>query len=181
MSKSLGNEIALEDSARDMFGKTMRLSDDQMLRYYELLTEMSVDDLENLRADLAAGKEHPRQVKSRLGEYLVKQFHGAKAAEQAQAEFERVFVEKGVPDDIPEFQLKSSEEPIWICHLLKETGLTPSTGEARRLIQQRAVEIDGMKITDVQQKVQRNQSSQFVLKVGKRRYMRVRTDESFSE
>lgn len=173
MSKSLDNYIAVEDSPKDMFGKTMRVSDELMLRYYELLTDISVADLEKLKADLKSGKAHPREVKVNLAKTLVARFHDQAAADNALAEFERIFVQKGLPDEVPVKEVPATDN-IWICKLMAELGLAASSSEARRLVEQKAVERDGEKITDPQLKVQLKAGEEFVLKAGKKKFVRVK-------
>lgn len=171
MSKSLDNYIALEDSPRDMFGKSMRVSDDLMLRYYELLTDISVEDLEQLKKDLKSGAKHPRAVKVELGRQMVERFHGKEAAANAVAEFDRIFVNKGLPDEIPAREVSAQE--IGICKLMVEVGLATSNGEARRLIEGKAVEKEGQKISDPQMKLALKAGENFVLKAGKKKFVRV--------
>lgn len=172
MSKSLDNYIAVEDSPRDMFGKTMRVSDELMVRYYELLTDISVEDLEKLKSDLKTGKRHPREVKVELGRLLVERFHGSEAAGNAVKEFDRIFVDKGLPDEIPSRDI-GAQKGLWICKLMVETGLATSSSEGRRLIEGRAVEKDGEKIIDPQLKVDLVAGQNFVLKAGKKKFVRV--------
>lgn len=176
MSKSLDNYIAVEDSPRDVFGKTMKVSDELMIRYYELLTDISVEDLEKLRADLKSGKKHPRDVKVQLGHFLVKRFHGEPAADNAIAEFNRIFVDKGLPDDIPLFKTKSQAQ-VWICHLMKEAGTVTSTSEARRMIEGQAVEWGGEKIKDAQLKLDLKSGEEKILKVGKKKFVKVQVEK----
>jgi len=173
MSKSLDNYIAVEDSPKDMFGKTMRVSDELMLRYYELLTDISVADLEKLKSDLKSGKAHPREVKVNLAKTLVARFHDQAAADNALAEFERIFVQKGLPDEVPVKEVSAAEN-IWICKLMAELGLAASSSEARRLVEQKAVERDGEKITDPQLKLQLKVGEEFILKAGKKKFVKVK-------
>lgn len=175
MSKSADNYIGVEDSPRDMFGKTMRVSDELMLRYYELLTDLSVSDLNQIRAQMATGELNPRDVKIRLGKEFVKRFHGAQAAEDAEAEFHRIFVDKGIPDEMPEHRLPSTFflEDIDVAGLLKDCDLVPSTSEARRLIQGNGVEIAGSKVTTMRMKFDFKPGDKIVVKVGKRKFARL--------
>jgi tyrosyl-tRNA synthetase len=175
MSKSLDNYIALEDTPRDMFGKTMRVNDELMLRYYELLTDISIEGLSALRSDLNKGAKHPRAVKVELGRLIVERFHGAEAAGRAVEEFDRIFVNKGLPDEIP-VKSVSAQSGLWICKLMVEAGLTASSSEARRLIEGRAVERDGEKIADPQLKVDLAAGESFILKAGKKKFVRVQVD-----
>lgn len=173
MSKSLDNYISIVDSPKDMFGKTMRISDDLMLRWYELLTDITPTQLKQLKKDLDEKTKHPRTVKVELAKFLIARFHSAAAAQAAEEEFNRVFVDKGLPDEIPIFKMASSSEPIWVCHLLQQAGLAPSTSEARRLIKGNAVEIDQSKITDEQLKLSLKSGSTLLIKAGKRKFAKV--------
>ncbi len=175
MSKSLDNYIGVEDTPRDMFGKTMRVSDELMLRYYELLTDISVDELNALRADLKSGAKHPRSVKVDLGRIFVERFHGREAAERAVQEFDRIFVNKGLPDEIP-VKVLEAQEGIGICKLMVDLGLAASNSDARRLIEGKAVERDGEKINDAQLKLNLAAGDSFVLRAGKKKFVRVQVN-----
>lgn len=175
MSKSLDNYIGVEDSPRDMFGKTMRVSDELMLRYYELLTDISVEELASLRADLKSGAKHPRAVKVELGRILVERFHGPEAGVKAVEEFDRIFVNKGLPDEIP-VKSVSAQQGLGICKLMVDVGLATSNGEARRLIEGKAVERDGEKIVDPHLKVDLSAGDSFILKSGKKKFVRVQVN-----
>ncbi|MBW2079907.1 MAG: tyrosine--tRNA ligase [Deltaproteobacteria bacterium] len=170
MSKSLGNYIGITEPPRDMFGKLMSVSDDLMFRYFELLSSLDLDEIKGLGDGIADGRLHPKDVKTRLAQELVERFHGAQAAEVAKADFEAQFSRGEVPDDIPEFKLFPDEKTIYVPRVLKEAGLVESTSEARRLIKQGAVSIDGNKVKSEEIEVQ---ALQAVLKVGKRRFLRV--------
>jgi len=175
MSKSLDNYIGVEDSPREMFGKTMRVSDELMIRYYELLSDISQSELESFKAQMAAGTLNPRSVKVRLAKEFVTRFHGAAAGGAAVEEFERIFVNKGVPDEMPEYRIPATHfnEDIDVASLLKDCGLVPSTSEARRLIQSNAVEIDGKKITNSREKFVFRSGDEIVAKVGKKKFARL--------
>lgn len=172
MSKSLNNYIGVEDSPRDMFGKTMRLSDDLMIRYYELLTDYTPDDIVKLKGDLKSGAKHPRDVKVALGKFFVDRFHGDGAGDKAVAEFNEIFVNKGTPDDIPEVTVDATAE-IWVCRLLADLALAASTSEAKRLVLGGGVEIDGTKITDDKMKMVLKSGQSLVVKAGKRKFAKV--------
>lgn len=172
MSKSLDNYIGVEDTARDMFGKTMRVSDELMLRYYELLTDITPGDLEKLKKDLASGVKHPRDVKVALGQTIVSRFHGEEAGRKAVEEFDRIFVNKGLPDEVPTKDIQA-QSALWICKLMVEAGLATSSSEARRLIEGKAVEREGEKIVDPQLKVDLKPGENFVLKAGKKKFVRI--------
>lgn len=172
MSKSADNYIAVEDSPREMFGKTMRVSDELMLRYYELLSDLSIDESAQLKADLKSGKKHPRQTKVELAKFLISRFHGKAAAEAAEAEFNRIFVDKGLPDEIPVHKT-AAKDSLWICHLMVEAQLAKSTSEGRRLIEGQAVEWDGVKVSDPQHKISLQVGQEKLLKVGKKKFVKV--------
>lgn len=172
MSKSLDNYIALEDSPKDIFGKTMRVSDDLMFRYYELLTDMELDKIKALKRSVDNGETHPRKAKVDLAKYLVARFHSQDAAERAEEEFNRIFVDKGLPDEVPERKIASAEA-VWICQLMKDLELAPSTSEAKRLIQGRAVELRGEKVEDPMLKLNLRAGENFILKAGKKKFVKV--------
>ncbi|MFH1184795.1 MAG: tyrosine--tRNA ligase, partial [Chloroflexota bacterium] len=139
MSKSLGNYIGILEAPREMFGKTMSISDELMWRYYSLVLCLPEDELAALKEAVAAGKRHPRDVKDELARRVVARFHDAAAAERESQEFARVFSENGLPSDIPELALPSSECPggrLGLLALLVRAGLAASNSEARRLVQQ---------------------------------------------
>jgi tyrosyl-tRNA synthetase len=170
MSKSLDNYIGITEPPQDMFGKLMSISDDLMFRYLELLSSLELEEIKGLRDGIAYGRLHPKDVKIRLAQELVERFHGARAGEAAKADFEAQFSRGEVPDDIPEFGLSPDEMTVYLPRVLKEAGLVESTSEARRLIKQGAISIDGKK---VQSEEIEAQGPQVVLKVGKRRFLRV--------
>lgn len=173
MSKSYDNYISIVDSPKEMFGKTMRVSDELMLRWYELLTDITPQDLAQLKVDLKERKKHPRDVKVNLAQFLIRRFHSHEAAVAALEEFNRMFREGGLPDEIQEYKLKTSDQPVSLAGLMKESGVAPSTTEAGRLIKSRAVEIDGEKITDERLKLDLSKAQSFVLKVGKKKFVKV--------
>ena len=170
MSKSLGNYIGITDEADDIYGKIMSVSDDLMFRYFELLSDRDLDGIEELRAGIAAGDLHPKAVKMELARELTARFHDPEAARRAEENFERVFKKHGLPDDIPEHTAAGGE--VWLPRLLAECGLVKGTGEARRLIRQNAVSLDGTKVTDEDHTLAGE--GEVLIKVGKRRFCRVR-------
>jgi tyrosyl-tRNA synthetase len=175
MSKSLDNYIGVEDSARDMFGKTMRVSDELMVRYYELLTDLTADQIAQLKADMKSGAVNPRNTKVELAKTFVRRFHGEAAAQAAEDEFNRIFVNKGVPDEMPEHKLPAARftEEVDITHLLKELDLVPSTSEARRLIQSNAVEIQSAKVSAIRAKLSVKSGDEVIVKVGKKKFAKL--------
>ena len=173
MSKSYNNYIALEDSPSEMFGKTMKINDELMIRYFELLTNKSKDQMQELKTKLNKGAIHPKKLKMELAAGFVEKFHSLKAAQTAQEEFEKVFSRSGLPSDIPEY-VTSPVSDFWICYLMQKSGLTSSTSEARRLIQSAAVEIDGKKIKDTNLKLNLKTGDLLTLKVGKRGFVKIK-------
>ncbi len=171
MSKSLGNYIAIEDAPDQMYGKVMSLSDDTMWTYWQLCTSLGEDAIEALRADVGDGVEHPKAIKQRLARSIVTDYHDVEAAESAEAEFELVFGARELPSDIPEHRVDAIE-PLWIVEAMRECGFAASNGEARRLIKQGAVTLDGERIADETAQVPAD-GTERVLKVGKRRFARL--------
>lgn len=171
MSKSLGNYIGITEKAEDIYGKTMSVSDHLMFRYYELLSDLPTDEIAILRADMEAGRIHPKKVKQRLARELTARFYGEATAVSAEENFELIFKQGELPEDMPEVCLASTDETVWLPKLLLEADLVKGTGEGRRMIQQGAVTIDGEKIQDVEYQVKT--SGELVVKVGKRRFCRV--------
>lgn len=145
MSKSLGNYIGIDESPSEMFGKVMSISDELMWRYYELLTDLSASEIANLKSQIDGG-ENPRNIKVNLAKLIIKDFHSQSDADAAEDEFNRRFVQKEIPDEIEEKKIASGEYNL--AQLLVDTGLASSKGEARRLIEQGGVKINGAKETN---------------------------------
>ena len=172
MSKSLGNYIGITETADNIYGKTLSLTDTLMFRYYELLSDLSTSEVAALQQEMEDGKVHPKAVKQQLARELTARFHGREAAIKAEENFESVFKKHDLPDDIPEKVVSTEESEIWLPRLLVDTGMVKGTGEARRMIKQNAVSVDGEKITDVDYNVKA--SGEVLLKVGKRRFCKVK-------
>ncbi len=172
MSKSLGNYIAVEDTPKDMFGKVMSISDDLMWSYYELCTGLDAAEIDQLDQQVESGELHPKAAKMALARTIATDFHGEEAAAAAEVEFEQVFADGGLPDDIAEHAF-DSDEPLWIVKVVRECGFSSSNAEARRLVAQGAVSLDGEKITDGEATVP-NDGAERVLKVGKRRFAKMK-------
>jgi tyrosyl-tRNA synthetase len=172
MSKSLGNYIGITEPAKEIYGKVMSITDTLMVRYYELLSDIDLDALAKVRDGVAGlpGGKHPMESKKALARELVGRFHGQAAAQAADDDFIMQFREKEIPEDIPVVHIGETG-PMWICRLLSETGLVASNGEARRLIQQGGVRVDGEKVTDPNQEI--TPGGEVVLQAGKRRFARV--------
>jgi tyrosyl-tRNA synthetase len=170
MSKSLGNAIAVEDPPREIYGKTMSIPDSLMWDWYLLLTDVPEREIAERRARVGAGELHPKKVKAELARRLVAEFHGEAAAQEAESEFEAVFAGGGVPEDVPEHEL----EGTWtLGKLLAAADLASSNAEARRLLQQGAVTIDGQRAGDSFLELA-PRPEPYLFKVGKRRFARVR-------
>lgn len=166
MSKSLGNYIGVTEAPSEMFGKIMSISDELMWDWYNLLSFRPLDEIAQLKADVANGK-NPRDVKILLAKEIIARFHDEAAADAAEQEFINRFQKGAMPDEMPEFTF---EGEMGIAALLKEAGLVPSTSEAIRSAQQGGVKIDGEKVDDVKQNAQKGT---FVYQVGKRKFARV--------
>jgi len=171
MSKSLGNYIGITESPDNIFGKIMSVSDELMFRYYELLSDLSVKEISVLKQELKDGKVHPKAVKIRLASELTERFHSSEEALAAERNFEQVFAKHQLPDDIPEYKISGGEEAIWLPKLLLDAGMVKSTSDGRRMIKQKAVSLDGEKVTDVDMNISAQGS--VLIKVGKRRFCQV--------
>lgn len=171
MSKSLGNYIGVSESADDIFGKILSMSDELMFRYYELLSDLSQEKISQLQQDMEQGKVHPKAVKVQLAKELVARFHDQDAADAAEKNFEQVFKRHELPDDIPEKQLNAEGATIWLPKLLLEAGLVKSTSDGRRMVKQNAVSVNGEKVADVNAEIPTD--AEVLLKVGKRRFCKV--------
>ncbi len=170
MSKSLGNYIGITESATEIFGKVMSVSDNLMWRYYDLLSLQSSASIDRLKEAVAAGR-NPRDVKLDLAEEIVARFHGAAAGPDARQQFLARFQKGAMPDDMPDVKIDGGGNPVRLTRILKEAGLTPSTSEAMRMIRQGAVKIDGQRIDDPAREVVPGDG--LVCQVGKRRFARV--------
>jgi len=172
MSKSLNNYIGIDEPANEMFGKIMSISDRLMWRYFELLTDLSADEILALKTKCESGEENPRNAKVELAKLVIKDFHSPKAAQEAQEEFNRRFVKKEIPDDIEEISIGS--QTYKIADLLLQTNLAASKGEARRLVEQGGVKIEGEKVSNAQAEIEINAKKSFMIQVGKRKFLRIK-------
>jgi len=170
MSKSLGNYIGVSEPANEIFGKVMSVSDDLMWRYYDLLSFRSTEEIAAFRQDIAGGR-NPRDVKVLLAQELVGRFHGQAAAEAALADFESRFRQGGIPEDLQDTVLDTAGAGIAIAQALKAAGLTGTTSEALRMIDQGGVRLDGDKISDRGLVLAAGMS--VVAQVGKRKFARL--------
>ncbi len=171
MSKSLGNYIGITEPPTDIYGKVLSVSDDLMFRYYELLSDLSSDQISELKQKMESGEIHPKEVKKQLARELTARFHSREAADKAEEEFEKIFKKGGLPEDIPE-KIVSTSEAIWLPKLLVHLELVNSISDGRRMIKQNAVSIDGEKVTDGDTQI--GPGGEYIIKVGKRRFCKVR-------
>jgi len=171
MSKSLGNYIGISESPDSIFGKIMSISDELMFRYYELLSDLSLAEIEAMKQQIASGHLHPKVAKVRLAKEMVARFHSVAAADEAEQTFEQVFARHELPDEIEEVRIDTGETELWVPKLLLDAGLVKSTSDGRRMIQQHAVSIDGERVEDVNATVPAKES--VLIKVGKRRFCKV--------
>ena len=169
MSKSLGNYIGISEAPSEMYGKAMSIPDELMMRYFMLVTDMSIEEQEQLSKDLTSGAAHPRDVKMKLAHTIVRLYHGEEAANFGQEEFVRVFQKHAMPTDIPEYKVAFTEEPVFVPQLLSDAGLTASNGEARRSIKAGAFKIDGEKCNEEHVVLKDG----MVLQVGKRKFIKI--------
>jgi tyrosyl-tRNA synthetase len=171
MSKSLNNYIGISDPPDEIFGKVMSISDDLMLRYYELLSDLSLEELEQLKRGLKDKSVHPMEAKKQLGRELVARYHGEAASAAAEENFVKRFRDNQTPDDMPEILMPIGSEPIALSKLLVQAGLVASNGEGKRAIQQGGVKVNGEKVID--EFLELKCDGTYILQVGKRRFGRV--------
>jgi tyrosyl-tRNA synthetase len=170
MSKSLNNTIGITEAPQSMFGKIMSISDSLMWRYYELISFKSTQEIEQLKRDVEAGL-NPREVKVQLAKEIIARFHDESLAEAAELHFNQQFRDNAIPDDIQEYEIKTSKKEIPLVNALKESGLTKSTSEAIRVINQGGVKVDGERISDTEYQLTSGKS--YITQIGKRRFIRL--------
>jgi len=168
MSKSLKNYIGITEEPKDIYAKTLSISDDLMWRYYELLSERSLEEIAKMKEDVKTGVLHPKVAKENLALELVTRFYNEELATLAKAEFDNVFKANQLPSDMNEIE---AEEGIWICKALVDAGIEPSTSQARRDIKQGAVRVDQEKISDEKMNLA---AGEYILQVGKRKFAKVK-------
>ncbi|NOX16139.1 MAG: tyrosine--tRNA ligase [Epsilonproteobacteria bacterium] len=168
MSKSLGNYIGVTDEPNDMFGKILSVSDDLMWRYYELLSSMSISQIESLKQEVSDGVIHPKKAKENLAIEIVTRYHGVDLAKIAKNEFDKVHSKNQLPSDIQEFEIQDS---VWIAQALVDCKIEPSTSQARRDIKQNAVSVNQAKISDAQLQLE---IGEYILQVGKRKFAKLK-------
>ncbi len=171
MSKSFGNYIGVTEPSKDMFGKIMSISDDLMWKYYELLSSLSREEIAHRKQDVREGKVNPKSLKLQLAHEIVTRFYDEKTAKNESEEFDRIFKEKKNPSHVPEVKIKTSEEKVGILFLLTQAKLVSSNSEAKRLIQQGGVRIDGKKVENFTHQVSAQGS--LLLQAGKRGFAKI--------
>ncbi len=169
MSKSLGNYIGINEPPGEIYGKAMSLPDKLMFDYFRLATRVEAEEINIIEENLEKGELHPRDVKMRLARELVTLYYGKEDALKAEKEFQRIFQQRDIPSDMPE--VKVEESSIWIIKLLTQTGLVSTNSEARRLIKQGAIKINGQKILDSNKEIEVQDGD--IINAGKRKYVRV--------
>jgi tyrosyl-tRNA synthetase len=175
MSKSLGNYIGIDESPNEIYGKAMSIPDELMMNYFEYATDLSLEELQELKEGLTTGKIHPRDAKMKLAYTLVRMFHNEEAAREAEEYFKAVFQQRKLPDDIEEREILSSSlenGKIGVISLLTALGLVPSNAEGRRMIQQGAVRINEERIDDVNAAIAVKDG--MIVQVGKRKFAQVK-------
>jgi tyrosyl-tRNA synthetase len=168
MGKSLNNYIAVFDSPKDKYGKVMSIPDNLIINYFTYATNFTEEEIASVQKRLESG-ENPKILKQLLARELVKIYHGPEIAQAEEDAFNSVFAKGNIPDDIEEFHF--SEDKIWIIKLLTDTNLCKTNGEAKRMIKQNAVSIDGEKITNPDLEIELK--DEFTIKVGKRRFAKI--------
>lgn len=168
MSKSLGNYIGVTEEPNSMYAKIMSISDTLMWRYYELLSQKSLKEIENLKGMVESGSLHPKSAKENLALEITQRFHNATLAQNAKDSFDSIFSKKEIPDDIQSLSINRGE---WICKVLQDLGFVPSSSQARRDIVAGALSIDSVKMSDENFKF--NQSGEFIIKLGKRKFAKI--------
>jgi tyrosyl-tRNA synthetase len=166
MSKSLGNYIAVYDTPNDKYGKVMSIPDELIINYFNYATQLGPDEVAAIKAELDSGETNPKFIKQRLAREVVKIYHGSQAANEAEENFNRIFSEKKLPDDMPEYKVR---QPARLTEILTASGLCASNGEVKRLIKQNAISIDDAKISDIDLEIVKP----VIIKVGKRRFLKV--------
>jgi len=172
MSKSLGNYIGLTDPPNQMYGKVMSISDELIIRYFELATELPKEEIREIKRKMKEGILNPRDAKARLAREIVKIYHGEEASIRAEEEFNRIFRNKELPEEVQEVII--NEPKIWIVKLLTLVGAAKSNSEAKRLISQGAVEINGSRIEDINMDIEIDKP--FILRVGKHFFRRIKRE-----
>ena len=173
MSKSLGNYIGIDEEPSQIFGKVMSISDDLMWKYYILCTDLSPAQVAELRGTVELGAKHPMEAKKELAKSIIRDFHSAEAAEQAESEFRRVFSDRQAPTELEETTLEASAEPMLVSKVITLAKLAESNKDAQRLIAQGGVLVDDAKVESPKQTLDASSGKSYLLKVGKRRFAKI--------
>jgi len=176
MSKSLGNYVAVEDPPEEMFGKVMSVSDALMWRYWTLCTDRTPDEIEAIKRAVVSGARHPMDVKFELARQVTADFHGAEKATAAETHFRTVHQRRKVPDEVAEVALASVASGLHLVKALVMAELAPTNAEARRLVQQGGVRVDGETVRDPFATLSAGAGTECLVQVGKRRFARIRFD-----
>ena len=171
MSKSLDNYIGINESPKEIYGKTLSIPDDLIYLYYVLTTDATNQELKQYQQELADKEVNPRNIKRSLARKLVEMYHSSEAALDAESEFDNIFVKKGLPDEVEEFKIDPSIKELDILDLIVTVGFAPSKGEARRLVTQGGVTVDGEKIVEIKEIIKLDRTK--ILKVGKRKFIKL--------
>lgn len=171
MSKSLGNYIGINEPADEIFGKVMSVSDELMLRYYELLSDMSLADLAEMKNKMATGQLHPMEAKKALGREIVTRFHGAAAGDEAMENFVKRFRDNEIPEEMPQVAYNLADGAVLLARAMSEAGLTKSNGEGRRAIDQGGVKLNGEKVSDTN--LELADAGEYIVQIGRRRFARI--------
>jgi len=171
MSKSLGNYIGVSEPGDEIFGKIMSISDDLMIRYYELLSDLPLADLDKLKSGLKDKTVHPMAAKKALGREIVTRFYGAGAGEIAEENFVKRFKENEIPDEMPQVSYSLADGGILLARAMTESGLTKSNGEGRRNIEGGGVKLNGEKVSDTN--LELTAAGEYIVQIGKRRFARI--------
>lgn len=167
MSKSLGNYIGITEASKEMYAKLLSISDELMWKYYELLSSKTLGEIDRMRQDVDEGRLHPKLVKENLASEIVARYHGEDEAREAKESFDKIFSQNEIPSQMPTFSFLSGE---WVCAILKESGMSPSTSQARRDIRGGALKINQEKILNEDLKLQKGE---YVFQIGKRKFSKI--------
>ncbi|BAU23064.1 tyrosyl-tRNA synthetase [Caldimicrobium thiodismutans] len=167
MSKSLGNYVGIMEPPQEMFGKLMSIPDSLMWKYYELLTDLSLEEIQEMKRAVEEGSFHPKEAKKRLARTIVAQYHSEALAQKAEEEFERIFSKRELPEKVEAFEVPAGK--LYLPRIFKELGITSSTSEARRLISQKAVDINKNPVTTEELELT---PGEYILKIGKKRFIK---------
>ncbi|HEG2427179.1 TPA: tyrosine--tRNA ligase, partial [Campylobacter jejuni] len=171
MSKSLNNYIGVTEKANDMYAKILSISDELMFRYYELLSQKSLEEIAQIKKDIEQSNLHPKKAKENLALEITERFHSKEEANNAKSEFDRIHSQNALPSDMAEFEIQGK---IWLAKALVECGLESSTSAARRSISANAVSVNSQKVSDEQMYLEQGE---YILQIGKRKFAKLKVKE----